>query len=160
MWSYGRSSLPKIAVIAFKLDGWDQVVDALFLELVRGGEALHLEGKDGLRLCASKLEVRSLDVNLTPACNFEFGNHCVVDEAGDEAGVDLGVVPGVDRLRSTGCVASCGRFFLGLPFDGLSLDDVSGPLDNFDLDLRLPLSFGRYVGMAAWKCAQMSKFTA
>jgi hypothetical protein len=34
-------------------------------------------------------------VNLTPAGNFEFGIHFVVDEAGDEAGVGPGVVLGV-----------------------------------------------------------------
>jgi hypothetical protein len=102
-------------------EGWNQVVDAFFLELVRGGEASHLEGKDGLRLCASKLEVRPLDVNLTPAGNFEFGNHCVVDEAGDEAGVGLGVVPGADRLRSTGNVASCAALLPGVTLRWLVL---------------------------------------
>ena len=126
--------------------------DAFFLELVRGGEASHLEGKDGLRLCASKLEVRSLDVNLTLAGNFEIGIHYVVDEAADEAAVDPGVVLGVDRVRSTDNVATYAALLLGvlgLAFDALPLDDLySGPLDDLDLDLRLPLS----IGMPAWKC--------
>jgi DNA-binding MltR family transcriptional regulator len=43
-----------------------------------------------------------------------------------------------------------------LPLDDLSLTDLSGPLDDLNLDLRLPLSFG----MAASKYEQVSKFAA
>ena len=97
-----------------ELEGWHHVVDASILELVRGVVAMHLEGEDGLRLCAPKLEVRPLDVNLTLAGNFEIGIHYVVDEAADEAGVDPGVVLGVDRVRSTDNVASYAALLLGV----------------------------------------------
>jgi hypothetical protein len=102
-------------------------------------------------------EVRSLDVNLTLNGNFEFGNHCVVDVAGDEGGVDLGVVPvGSTAFDPPAALPVVRRFFLGLPLDDLSLTDLSGPLDDLNLDLRLPLSFG----MAASKYEQVSKFAA